>query len=155
MPATIPVVAELWKMFETTLQSKARALVEDIAKHNKGESADLWKKVKAQIKIGLIDIEVPDSLPTTCKYPESSCEMGAVFTRCRAPCSIGFDACQRHINLPIPSITKHELVNRVMDCNGRAYFVDTKNIARDKNGKPKGYVEDSVLFLFETEKEEA
>jgi hypothetical protein len=150
MPATLPVVAELWKMFETTLQTKARALVEDIAKHNKAEPTDLWKKVKAQIQINLVDIEVPDSLPTSCKYPESSCGMGAVFTRCRAPCTIGFHACPRHINLPNPSNTNHELVNRVTDCSGRVYFVDTKNIARDKNGRPKGFVEDSVLYLFET-----
>jgi len=151
MPATIPVVAELWKMLETTLQSKAKFLVEDIAKDNKADPAELWKKVKAQIKIELVDIEVPDSLSATCKFPETSCEMGAVFTRCRAPCTIGFEACPRHINMPAPSITKHELVNRVLDCNGRAYFVDTKQIARDKNGKPRGYVEDSVLYLFETD----
>jgi hypothetical protein len=42
-------------------------------------------------------------------------------------------------------------VDTVKDHTGAQFFVDSKNIARDINGKPKGIVEDGVLFLFTNE----
>ena len=45
----------------------------------------------------------------------------------------------------------HELVDRVMDFKGGVYFVDSRAIAHDRNGRPKGYVKDEVLYLFEKE----
>jgi len=150
--ATYPVVAEIWTLFESTLQIQAKRLVEDIAKHQNSDPKELWKKIKPQIRIGLIDTELPDPLPTTCSHPSGTCEGGAIRLRCRAPCSLGFDACPRHVGIPKPTSSGNyslPAVDRVLDSSGQAYFVDNKGIAHDKNGKPRGYVLDSVITLFE------
>ena len=148
--ATYPVISEIWTIFESTLQMQAKRLVEDIAKHQNSDSKELWKKVKSQIRIGLVDIELPDPLATTCSHPSGSCEGGAVRLRCRAPCTLGFDACPRHVGtVKLTSSGNYHIVDRVLDSAGHPYFVDKHGIARDKNGKPRGYVLDSVITLFE------
>lgn len=146
-----PVIAELWTTFEGTLQLQAKRLVEDIAKHNNSDPKALWAKIKPQIKIGLLDIGLDDELPTSCSHPLGSVD-GAIRLRCRAPCVIGFDACPKHIHTPLSkSQTAYETVDRVLDYEGHSYFVDKKSIAHDRNGRPKGYVdEDGTLILFET-----
>ena len=104
-------------------------------------------KIKPQIKIGLIDMEVPE--PTTCSHMAGNTD-GAIRLRCRAPCLIGFDACPRHVNSPATkSTTSYKLVDRVIDVVGVSYFIDENSIAIDKNGKTRGYVEDNTLILFE------
>lgn len=145
-----PVIAELWSTFEGTLQIQAKRLVEDIAKHNNSDPKALWAKVKPQIKIGLLDIELDDELPTSCSHQTGATE-GAVRLRCRAPCVLGFNACPKHINTPLTKNQgTYETVDRVIDYEGHQYFVDGRKIAHDRNGRPKGYVEDGVLILFET-----
>jgi hypothetical protein len=147
-----PVIAELWSTFEGTLQIQAKRLVEDIAKHNNSDPKALWAKIKPQIKIGLLDVDLDDELPTSCSHPAGSTD-GAIRLRCRAPCVIGFDACPRHIHTPhVKSTSTYESVNRVLDHEGHQYFVDKHGIAHDRNGRPKGYVDDGVLMLFETSK---
>ena len=73
--------------------------------------------------------------------------------RCRAPCVLGFDACHKHAHMlsPTPSLGSDSLeeVKAVKDSSGMTYYVDSKKVARDINGKAKGVVEDDVLYLFE------
>ena len=148
---TYPVIAEIWTLFEGTLQTQAKRLVEDIAKHQKADPKALWAKIKPQIRIGLLDLELPDPLITSCSHPSGACDGGAIRLRCRAPCVLGFDACQRHwglANVKAPS-NKYKSVDRVLDYEGKTYFVDGASIAHDRSGRPRGYVEGGVLYLFE------
>lgn len=146
-----PVVAEFYSTFESILMANAKRLVEDIA-HKQGASSttnDLWKKVKEKIKIGLMDVELPEPLPTYCSHPIGHSD-GAIKNRCRAPCLLGYEACPNHIQKPIPPTTDNEdSVDRIFDCDGITYFVNDKGIALDRNGKPKGTVKENVLYLFE------
>ena len=147
---TYPVVAEIWTLFEGTLQIQAKRLVEDIAKHQKADPKALWAKIKSQIRVGLVDIELPDSLQTSCTYPLGNSD-GAVRLRCRAPCVLGFHDCQRHVGISrSTSTTSYKSVDRVFDdYEGKTYFVDGNNIARDKDGRASGYIEEGVLYIFE------
>jgi hypothetical protein len=147
--ATYPVVAEIWTLFEGTLQTQAKRLVEDIAKHHKADPKSLWAKIKPQIRIGLLDVELPDPLTTVCSHPSALCDGGAIRLRCRAPCVLGFDACQRHVGIQNTTKTAYEKVDRVIDYEGRPYFVDSRAIAHDRDGRPRGYVKEGVLYLFE------
>ncbi len=151
MANTYPVVSEIWTLFEGTLILQAKRLVEDIAKHQKADPKALWAKIKPQVRIGIIDIDLPEPLLTLCSHPSGSCEGGAIALRCRAPCLLGFDACQKHIGTRNTQRGTHELVDRVLDFKGGVYFVDSRAIAHDRNGRPKGYVKDEVLYLFEKE----
>lgn len=140
-----PVVAEIWTLFEATLQAQAKRLVEDIAKHQKQDPKELWAKIKPQIRIGLLDVDVPEKW--TCIYLLGNTDT-AVRTRCRAPCLLGFDACHKHIGLTT-SEPQNEKVVRVFDHEGNIYFIDGQGIARDKNASAKGYLEEGVLYVFE------
>jgi hypothetical protein len=124
--------------------------VEDIAKHQKADPKALWAKIKSQIRVGLVDIDLPDSLQTSCTYPLGNSD-GAVRVRCRAPCVLGFHECERHVGLSRSrSTTEHPTVDRVFDdYEGKTYFVDRNNIARDKDGRASGYIEEGVIYLFE------
>lgn len=152
MSGKFPVVAEIYSTFESILQVQAKRLVEDIAKHQNVDSRELWNKVRQQIQIGLVDIELEDDSPAYCNHPSASTE-GAVKTLCRSPCLIGFSACPRHVNVPLKHATAGEehlkKVKRVIDYSEHTYFVDEDNIVRDKNGKVKGEMIDDVLHLFE------
>ena len=150
-----PVIAELWTLFEGTLQVQAKRLVDDIAKFQNVDSKALWAKIKPQIKIGLLDVELDEELPTSCSHASATCEGGAIKTRCRAPCVIGFDACPRHVNTArtTTSSNTYASVDRILDYQGNTYFVDKHKIAHDRNGRPKGYVDDGVLYVFETAKQ--
>ena len=151
--ATFPVIAEIWTLFEATLQNQAKKLVDDLAKANGRDPKELWAKVKPQLRVGLLDIELPEELPCSCPYPSSTTD-GAVRLRCRAPCLLGFPACPNHINKPLPtSLTQLPEVDRILDFENKTYYVCEKGIARDKNGKPKGIVKEDVLWLFEKEEE--
>lgn len=147
----IPVIAEIWTIFEASLQMNAKRLVEDIAKSQHADFKELWSKVRKQTRVSLLDIDLPDPLPTRCPYPSSSSDGGAVKVRCRAPCLLGFDACPKHAGTPMPPSQKPDLlqVDRVLDCTGQSYFVDPDGIARDRNGRARGAVVDGVLMLFE------
>ena len=150
METTYPVVSEIWDILESTLQNQAKRLVEDIAKHQKADSKELWNKVRRKIKISLADIRLADNLPTMCPYPVGASEGAAIHLRCRAPCVLGFSCCPKHATGVVPSSqTSYESVDRITDMHGNTYFLDQKGIARDKQGKPRGYVNDSVLYLFE------
>lgn len=150
MASTYPVVAEIWSLFEGVLQANAKRLVEDIAKQNKADPKALWEHIRPRIQIGLLDIDLPEDQPTTCAHMSTS--DGAVKMRCRAPCILGFTACPKHTNTPLPCESDEKKVNRVLDFQGNTYFVDENHIAMDKYGQPKGYVEDGELFLFEKRK---
>jgi hypothetical protein len=145
-----PVVAEFYSMFESILMANAKRLVDDIA-HKQGASTtnnELWKKVKEKIKIGLMDIELPEPLPTFCSFPTGHSD-GAIKTRCRAPCLLGYEACPHHIHKQLPLVdSSAESVDRIFDCEGITYFVNEKGIVMDRNGKPKGTVREGVLYLF-------
>ena len=140
-----PVVAEMWTLLEGTLQTQAKRLVEDIAKHQKADPKALWAKIKSQVRIGLLDVDVPESC--SCTYPLGNTDT-AVRLRCRAPCLLGFQACQKHIGLTAAA-SQNETADRVFDHEGNIYFVDGQGIARDKNASAKGYLEEGVLYVFE------
>jgi hypothetical protein len=142
-----PVVAEIWSTFEATLLTQAKRLTEEIAKSHGKDPKDLWSKIKSQVKIGLFDVDLAE--PALCSHQLHNRE-GAVRLRCRAPCTLGFNACPLHIHAPRREESKYESVTSVKDFTGQTYYVDSKNIARDKNGKPKGIVKEEVLYLFET-----
>jgi hypothetical protein len=142
-----PIVAEIWSTFEATLLTQAKRLTEDIAKSHGKDPKELWSKIKGQVKIGLFDADFPE--PTLCSHQLHNRE-GAVRLRCRAPCTLGFDACPIHIHTHSREESKYEKVTSIKDFAGHTYYVDSKDIARDKNGKPKGLVKDEVLYLFET-----
>jgi hypothetical protein len=146
-----PVVAEFYSIFESILMANAKRLVDDIA-HKQGASSatnELWKKVKEKIKVGVMDIELPEPLPTYCSFPTGHSD-GAIKTRCRAPCLLGYDACPTHIQKQIPvTDANSESVDRIFDCEGIPYFINEKGIAMDRNGKPKGTVREGILYLFQ------
>jgi len=146
---TFPVVAEVWSIFENTLQIQAKKLVDDIAKREKADPKVLWARIKPQIRIGLLDIEIPES-GALCTYPSTTSE-GAVKQLCRSPCLLGFDACTRHVHTSktIDNTSTYPTVDRITDCHGHTYFVDTNSIVRDKNGKVKGHILEGVLYLYE------
>ena len=147
MTSNYPVIAEIWTLFEGTLQSNAKRLVEDIAKQNRADPKLLWDSIRPRIQIGLLDLELPDELTTSCAHMGSS--DGAVKARCRAPCVLGFTACPKHVNTPLPTSSNESQVDRILDFQGITYFVNSHGIAMDKYGQPKGYVEEGVLNLFE------
>ena len=145
-----PIIAEIWSVLEATLQGQAKRLVEDIAKHQKADPKAIWAKVRPQIRVGLLDVELPDNLVTVCSHPSGTYDGSAVRCLCRAPCIIGFDSCARHVGTPVTSpSTTHENVDRVIDYMNNTYFVDNKNIAHDRTGKSRGVVREDVLYLFE------
>jgi hypothetical protein len=143
-----PVIAEIYSTFEAILMANAKRLVEDVAHKQGANSSELWKVVKEKIKIGLMDVELPEPLPTYCSYQTAHSD-GAIKTRCRAPCMLGYDACPDHINKPNSSDSQHDTVDRIYDCEGTTYFVNQQGIAMDRNGKPKGTVHDNVVYLFQ------
>lgn len=147
MASKYPVIAEIWTLFEGTLQSNAKRLCDDIAKANNSDPKALWDSIRPRIQIGLLDIDMPDELTTVCAHMSTS--EGAVKMRCRAPCVLGFTACPKHIHTPFPTPSKDLKVDRVLDFQGYTYFVNEKGIAMDKYGQPKGYVEEGVLNIFE------
>jgi len=143
-----PVVAEIWSLFEATLLTQAKRLVEDISKHEGKDSKELWSLIKPQIRIGLFDTDIDE--PKFCTFPLGNRE-GVVSIRCRAPCVLGFDTCHKHAHMLSPSLGSDSLeeVKAVKDSSGMTYYVDSKKVARDINGKAKGVVENDVLYLFE------
>jgi len=146
--ATYPVVSEIWSVFEGTLQNHARKLVNDIAKKQGADPLELWKKIKPILRIGLLDIDIPDI--THCPFPSAESE-GAIKLRCRKPCLAGFSTCAAHAAIGTTAKTSTQTyisVDRITDMSGKIYFLDS-NIARDINGKPKGIVQEGVLYLFE------
>lgn len=142
-----PVVAEIWSTFEANLLTQAKRLTEDIAKSYGKDPKELWSQIKGQVKIGLVDIDFDE--PRLCSHLLNNRE-GAVRLRCRAPCTLGFDACTHHIHSIHKEETKYQEVTAIKDFTGQTYYVDSAHIARDKNGKPKGIVENDVLYVFET-----
>lgn len=140
-----PVVAECWAIFEASLMNQARALVEDIAKHQGVESKALWAKVRPTIKIPVLEIDVPEQ--PLCIYSIER-ENSVVLERCRAPCLIGFERCPLHMNSS-PCDTKGEEVDRIIDVDGVSYFVDAKCVARDAAGTVRGIVEEDVFYRLE------
>lgn len=156
-PQTFPVLTEMWAILEGSLQAQARKLVNDIATAEKKDPKVLWQLVREQIRIGLtdvdLDLEDQEKFPTYCPFPTHH-QDGAVITKCRAPCLLGFSSCSKHCHTPLSSSSQRnesstlELVDRVFDYKGYTYFVDSKSIARDKNGVPKGIVKEDVLYLF-------
>ncbi len=145
-----PIHAEFYSALESILLTQAKKLVEDVAKHQNTDSKELWQRIKSQIKVGLLDAEVDDQ-ELYCPHPFVT-DSGAVKTRCRAPCLVGFSACPRHVNQPLlkDKQTTYESVDRIVDYQGSTYFIDKHRIARDKNGMPRGQMdEDDVLVLFE------
>lgn len=147
-----PVVGEIWKIFEQTLLISAKKLSDDIAKHQGGDSKVLWNEIKKQIKIGIIDIDIPDT-PTSCPCMAKEVK-GVIYERCRVPCLLGYAACPDHMSGGHQTHTHqthtHQTsqVKRVMDFKGVHYFIDKHGIAMDTYGTPKGVVEEEVLYLF-------
>jgi hypothetical protein len=150
--ASYTVVGEVWSMLEASLMAQARKLTEDLAAYQKTDFKPLWAKVKPQIKVNLLDIDLPDPPTSYCSHPLSMSE-GAIKLRCRAPCMLGYNACPAHINTPLTQqgtqSTPYEKVDRIHDFHGRTYFVDSKGIARDRNGRPKGVVKEEVFYEFQ------
>lgn len=146
---SIPVNAEIWALVEGSLQQQAKRLVEDIAKRQKADPKVLWAKVKPQIRVTLMDVDLPDPLPQYCSFNTGS-QDGGVYTRCRNPCVLGHTSCFQHAG-KVQAKPKEDLpsVKRVFDCNSQTYFVDNQGIAYDKLGTPVGTVVEDTLTLFE------
>lgn len=141
-----PVVAEVWTTFEATMMVQARKLVEDIAAHQGRDAKELWSQIKKQIRIPLVDAEAE---PTFCSHPIPN--QTAVVQRCREPCLLGFATCPKHAHqVKTEPPDTLESVEAVKDMDGQLYYVDSKKIARDKQGKPKGIVKEDVLYLFQS-----
>jgi len=140
------VVAEIWSVFEATLMVQAKRLVEDIANHQGRDSKELWTNIKKQIRFPLFDTEFPE--PTLCPHVIGS-QGSAIVQRCRSPCVLGFGTCSEHTH-KISSSSNLAPVDSIKDMDGVTYYVDSKGIARDKQGKPKGVVKEDILYLFET-----
>lgn len=151
-PGGYPIVAEIWTIFEATMMVQAKRLVEDIAKHQGRDSKELWSLIRPKVKVPLFDTEFPE--PTLCSHIIGS-QGTAIIQRCRSPCLLGFGTCPEHSHSSkIPTHTTHttqnlESVDSIKDMDGQMYYVDTKGLARDKQGKPKGVVKEGVLYLFE------
>lgn len=153
---TFPVALEMWQNLEITLMIQAKKLAEDIARKQGVDPKELLTKVKSQIRIGLLDVEIPDELPTYCSHPITH-STGAIKMRCRSPCLLGFSSCVEHCGKPdickSDETNSYPLVTRIFDLDSKHYFVDSFGIARDRNGRAKGIVsvEDEVetLRLFE------
>jgi len=142
-----PVVTEVWSIFEQTLMVAAKKLTEDISKHQGVDSKELWSNVKSQIKIGLFDIDVPET-PITCRYMIEK-GVGIIHERCRSPCLLGFSACPKHIHTPDNEVNIDlPLVKRIIDVKNIQYYVDEHGVAMDAQGMAKGILEDDVLYLF-------
>lgn len=153
--ATFPIVGEIWNNLQAILSMNAKRLTEDIARKQGVDAKELWARVKPQIRIGLLDIELPEDIPQYCSHLKGFADHGAVRMRCRAPCILGFQTCPEHAGKPDISLGASAealpLVKRVFDIDNKSYFVDTQNIVRDRNGVPKGTVStDGTLLLFET-----
>jgi len=147
MSVMYPVVAEVWTTFEATMMVQAKKLVEDIAAHQGRDAKELWSQVKKQIRIPLVEAEFPE--PTLCSHPVQN--HTAILQRCREPCLLGFATCPKHAHqIKTEPPDTLESVDAVKDMDGITYYVDSKKIARDKQGKPKGLVKDDVLYLFQT-----
>ena len=99
-----PVVGEIWSALESTLLIQGKCLVEDIAKHYNSDPKTLWAKIKPQIKIEILDVELSE--PSLCSHFAGNTD-GAIHLRCRSPCLIGFDACSRHINISKDKVSHH------------------------------------------------
>lgn len=142
--ATYPIVAEIWSIFEATLMVQAKRLVEDIAQHQGRDSKALWSLIKPKIKVPLFDTDFPE--PTLCSHIIGS-QGTAIIQRCRSPCLLGFGTCSEHSH-SAKGISNLESVDSIKDMDGQIYYVDSKGLARDKQGKPKGIVKEEVLYLF-------
>jgi len=139
-----PVVAECWNIFEASILIQARKLVDDLAKHQGAEPKELWAKVRPTIKIPLIDFDIPEQpLCTLSLQKEDSC----ILERCNAPCLIGFERCQKHMQ-SVSTRLDCERVDRITDEDGTPYFLDAQSVVRNSAGIPKGLLEDGVVFLF-------
>lgn len=149
---SFPIVGEIWNNLQAILSTNAKRLTEDIARKQGVDPKELWARVKPQIRIGLLDIEVPDDGPQFCSHLKGFSDHGAVRMRCRAPCVLGFPTCPEHAGKPDVNPTESmPTVKRVFDIDNKTYFVDAHNIARDRNGVPKGTVNaEGTLLLFET-----
>lgn len=141
-----PIVAEIWTIFEATLMVQAKRLVEDIAQHQGRDSKELWALIKPKVKIPLFDTDFPE--PTLCSHIIGS-QGTAIIQRCRSPCLLGFGTCAEHSHSVKGSTSSLETVDSIKDMDGQTYYVDSKGLARDKQGKPKGIVKEDVLYLFE------
>jgi hypothetical protein len=150
------VNSEVWSTFEAVLLVNAKRLVEDIAKKQGSDFKQLWAIIKPQIKISLCDIDLDDTQPIFCSFPLAFND-GAVKTRCRAPCLLGYSACPEHIQKPIPVTSdkdSYPKVDRIFDSENHAFYTTTEQdeiIAKDKNGKNKGVVIDGVFYAIELE----
>jgi hypothetical protein len=122
--------------------------VEDIAKHQRSDSKELWAKIRPTIKVGLVEMELPEQVlcKDICRRDGS-----AILERCRAPCLLGFEHCPAHIAQPTQEESGYIPVKRVLDHEGIVYFVDGKGEARSKDGFSEGIVEDGILRRFEYE----
>jgi hypothetical protein len=152
--ATFPIVGEIWNNLQAILSTNAKRLTEDIARKQGVDAKELWARVKPQIRIGLLDIELPEDVPQYCSHIKGFTDHSAVRMRCRAPCILGFPACPEHAGKPDVSLGSaaeaQPTVKRIFDIDNKSYFVDTHGIARDRNGVPKGTVgADGTLLLFE------
>ncbi len=144
-----PVNLEVWSAFQTTLLTQAKRLCDDVARTYSKDPKELWNSVKGNLSIGLMDIEVDEEIPKYCDFPLGITD-GAIRTRCRAPCMLGFSSCPTHIHKQSPPLNPdHPVVDRILDHCNRAYFVDSNGIARDKNGCVKGVYKEDCLYLFE------
>lgn len=150
------VNSEIWSTFEAVLLVNAKKLVEDIAKKQGSDSKQLWAIIKPQIKISLYDSDLDDTQPVFCSYPTSYYD-GAVKTRCRAPCLLGYSACPEHVQKPIPVVQEKDTipkVDRIYDSENHPFYIIQEQdelIAKDKNGKNKGVVIDGVFYAIELE----
>lgn len=150
------VNSEIWSTFEAVLLVNAKRLTEEIAKKQGSDFKQLWTVIKPQIKISLCDIDLDDTQPVFCSFPLSHFD-GAVKTRCRAPCLLGYSACPEHVQKPIPVVQEKEnvpKVDRIYDSENHPFYTATEQdeiIAKDKNGKNKGVVIDGVFYAIELE----
>lgn len=128
------------------MMPQAQKLVHDIAKRQGEDPKTLWALVKREIKMPLVDIDMPEN-PLCIHSVERS--GSRVVERCRAPCLAGFEQCPMHLSVHVSDMNEYKSVDRVLDVEGLVYFIDADSIARDSSGCTKGMIQEGVLYLFE------
>jgi|UniRef100_A0A6C0DR34 hypothetical protein len=144
-----PIVAEIWNSFQVSLQIQSKRLVEDIAKHQGQDPKALWAKVSPLLHTPLVDVDLPDPVPTFCSYPMQHAD-GAIYLRCRAPCLLGFSKCHKHIHVTPPHDLSNHIVKRWIDSTtNKSYFLDASDRILDINGIPVGEHVDGDAYLWD------
>ena len=149
-PASVPVVHELWSLFEASLLAQGKQLVRDIAREQGVDPLPLWKLVSKEVR--LQSIELPDSYePSFCSYQYRE---GTIAKKCLRPVIVGHTQCPSHVpsqQYTIPLSTFLPIVQRyqsVADPNTLYFKKEASDILYTNEMKPVGLLHENTAFHF-------